>query len=207
MSWVSHAHRVILFHVPRTGGTSQVESLKAAGIRLAPYAVGRLGWDMITDHSIEIPRGAEQYTTVATVRNPYDRMLSLYLWLRLQAGGDPINLVAQVADFTTYLRFLDRYNRDCLGNQTYQLFHGPQCEYLEQVRLDRLLHYENLEVDWRAFTEECFGRAVPLLRSPRTLNQPYCPCEHYTPDAAEIVARICRDSFELYGYDIEKRPC
>lgn len=78
---ISHKHKCIFFHVPKTGGSS-IEALPM--------------WDAWTGH---FPRAAElgqslgpaqweNYFKFAFVRNPWDRLVSLYHYLATMTPAD-----------------------------------------------------------------------------------------------------------------------
>ncbi|MBZ4022726.1 Type II secretory pathway, pullulanase PulA [Rhodobacter sp. TJ_12] len=120
---VSPGRRYIFVHIPKTGGTALAEVLEARAmaddllIGDTPKArrrkrrlkgvqtAGRL-WK----HS-SLAEGVGLYTedqardwfTFTLVRNPWDRMVSYYHWLRGQSFAHPAVTLAQNLDFTAFV--------------------------------------------------------------------------------------------------------
>lgn len=120
---ISRARRFIFVHVPKTGGTALSLALEARAamddilIGDTPKARQRAGrWKGVKSagrvwkHStladvvgLVSPEEIEQFLTVAMVRNPWDRAVSYYHWLRGQSFAHPAVGLAKSHDFSGFL--------------------------------------------------------------------------------------------------------
>ncbi len=121
---ISHGRRYIFVHIPKTGGTSLALALesraKADDILIGdtPKARQRRGrlqalrpagrlWKHSTLADIDgiIGRAElETYFIVTLVRNPWDRVVSYYHWLRAQRFDHPAVGLAQSVGFADFVR-------------------------------------------------------------------------------------------------------
>ncbi|MET4102480.1 hypothetical protein ABIE58_001914 [Roseovarius sp. MBR-78] len=123
---ISRDRGLVFVHIPKTGGTSLAQALEARATardiligdtpkarrrrgrvaRLQPRACGRL-WKHSTLADIDgllSPDEIAAMFTVTLVRNPWDRMLSLYTWARAQAFEHPMVQRAKALDFEGFIR-------------------------------------------------------------------------------------------------------
>lgn len=120
---ISRGRRYIFVHIPKTGGTALGVALEARAMaddilvgdtpkararagRLEGLAtVGRL-WKHSTMADIDglLTRAElDQLLVFTLVRNPWDRLVSLYHWLRDQSFTHPMVATAKAADFSGFL--------------------------------------------------------------------------------------------------------
>ncbi|RVT82699.1 Type II secretory pathway, pullulanase PulA [Rhodobacteraceae bacterium CCMM004] len=120
---ISHGRRYIFVHIPKTGGTSLALALEARALKddiligdtpkaqkrhkrqKALSARGRL-WkhSRLSDIDGLVPREALADMLIFTlVRNPWDRMVSYYHWLREQTFDHPAVALARETDFAAFL--------------------------------------------------------------------------------------------------------
>ncbi|MDO5369614.1 sulfotransferase family 2 domain-containing protein [Paracoccus sp. (in: a-proteobacteria)] len=121
---ISHRHRYVFVHIPKTGGTSLTLALER---RLGPQDIvlsdtpkglkrrrrvrgvaarGRL-WKHSTLADIEglvDPAIFSGYLLVTLARNPWARAVSYHRWLRLQSFENPAVALAKALDFRDFLR-------------------------------------------------------------------------------------------------------
>ena len=122
---ISRRRGYVLVHIPKTGGTALALALEARAAAddiligdtpkararrgrvkaLGPRAAGRL-WKHSTLADIEGIVGAEElagFFCVTLVRNPWDRAVSYYHWLRVQGFAHPAVGLAKAHDFAGFL--------------------------------------------------------------------------------------------------------
>ncbi|NTT85536.1 sulfotransferase family protein [Tabrizicola fusiformis] len=118
---ISPGRRYVFVHIPKTGGTALSLALEARAMKediligdtpkararrgrvKALQAPGRL-WKHSTLADIEgaVP-GMEGFFTLALVRNPWDRAVSYYHWLRMQGFAHPAVGLAKALSFSDFL--------------------------------------------------------------------------------------------------------
>ncbi len=120
---ISRARRFIFVHVPKTGGTAFTLAYEARAAKEdiligdTPKARARAGrwkgvktagrvWKHATLADVVglvSQQEIEDFQTVALVRNPWDRLVSYYHWLRGQAFAHPAVGLAKAQDFSGFL--------------------------------------------------------------------------------------------------------
>ena len=121
---ISRGRRYIFVHIPKTGGTSMALALEARAMKDdlmlgdTPKAVkrrrrlkgaparGRL-WKHSTLADIDGLVTADEiagFFTFTLVRNPWDRLVSYYHWLRGQSFAHQAVTIAKTTDFAGFLR-------------------------------------------------------------------------------------------------------
>ena len=126
---ISPARKFIFVHIPKTGGTSLALALEARAHRDdiligdTPKAIKRKGriktlgakgrlWKHSTladlDGALPLSELDEMFV-FTLVRNPWDRMVSYYHWLRDQSFDHPAVMLAKATSFEAFV--LPRYRR------------------------------------------------------------------------------------------------
>jgi hypothetical protein len=100
---ISHKHRFIFIHIPKTAGTSIEEALRDESCQLlpgewdyrrAPHApLNHLTLQEVADCGILTPAQLKSYFKFCFVRNPWDRLVSeifcrwMSCWTRISASS------------------------------------------------------------------------------------------------------------------------
>lgn len=208
---VSPGRNFIFVHIPKTGGTSLAMALedrahkddiligdtpkarKRRGRVKKLQARGRL-WKHATLADIDGVVSPDQIAHMlcfTIVRNPWDRMVSYYHWLRDQDFQHEAVTLAKSHDFAGFLRHphtqtthqnwpASRYMTDVLGRA-----HGVFLR-LEHLR-DDLAPVE---------THLGFELEIPHInRSDRSAYQDY-----YTDELRDLVGQVCAEDIDRFGY-------
>ena len=211
---ISRGRRYIFVHIPKTGGTSLALALEARAMkddiligdtpkakrrrgRVAKLnAAGRL-WKHSTLADIEgvVERAEFDELFVFTlVRNPWDRMVSYYHWLRVQAFSHPAVALAKSSDFKSFI--LHPHTRTSMSNWPYGRYvsDGDGREHVSCfVRL------EHMEQDLVPAEDHLGFSLFPLERTNASQRPPdYRSC--YCDDTAETVAKGCAQDINRFGY-------
>ncbi|WP_353474452.1 sulfotransferase family 2 domain-containing protein [Salipiger sp. H15] len=210
---ISPGRGYIFVHIPKTGGTALARALEARARRDdiligdTPKALkrkarlraltprGRL-WKHATLADIDgvlTPGEIAAMRRVALVRNPWDRMVSYYHWLRAQGFAHPAVTLAQGLGFDEFL----------LHPQTTATLRAwPAARYLRDVtgadRGDIWLRLEHLQEDLAAF-EAHLGFAVEMGRENASERlRDYRG--YYTEATASHIADACAEDIARFGY-------
>ncbi len=211
---ISRARKYIFVHIPKTGGTALSLALEARAakddilIGDTPKArarkarlkgiktAGRL-WKHSTLGDIAglvSEEEAADFFTLTLVRNPWDRMVSYYHWLRGQGFAHPAVGLAKALDFSAFLHHpqtqaslrmwpYGAYLRDGLGTERCRLF----------ARL------EHLQQDLAPFEAHLGFRLTPLTRTNDSTRLRDWRGYYSDPDAA-LIAEVCGDDITRFGY-------
>ena len=134
------------------------------------------------------------FFTFMLVRNPWDRMVSYYHWLRVQGFGHP---AVTLAKGTTFSGFLN-------APETRASFAAhPYASYVTtaagQERCDLFIRLEAFEADVRPFEAHLGFRLGPLARANMSERdrdwRPYYSCAD-----AELLAGVCATDIARFGY-------
>jgi len=213
---IFHEHRTIFLHPGKTAGTAVEE---AFGYTNLTHPAERLdfgvfkGWDpealLYVQHAParymndRIPGETwRRYLRFATVRNPYDRILSVYcfqLKRHRQRFGSFAGFVAALPEMLGQRR---------RGMNLHVL---PQTEYTHldgECIVDLLVRFEALREDWARLRRRV-RHGPPLPERLARVNtatgdrERRAPTEEYAPEARRIVQELYAPDFELLGYSAE----
>ncbi|MBC7138234.1 MAG: sulfotransferase family 2 domain-containing protein [Defluviimonas sp.] len=211
---ISRGRGYVFVHVPKTGGTALALALEARALKddiligdtpkararrgrlKGMRAAGRL-WKHSTLADLDGLLSGEDLAALKVftlVRNPWDRAVSYYHWLRGQGFAHPAVALAKISDFSGFLNHpatrvslaaapYGRYVRDARGVERCALF--LRLERLEQdlPRLEALLDL----------------RLGPLARvNASARGRDWRP--YYSAADAELLAGIAAEDIARFGY-------
>jgi hypothetical protein len=214
---ISRARKFIFVHIPKTGGTALSLALEARAakddilIGDTPKARARKGrlrglktagrlWKHSTLADVAgLVSEAEvaDFFILTLVRNPWDRMVSYYHWLRVQRFAHPAVGLAKTLEFGAFLHHpqtraslrmwpFAAYVRDASG--------------VEQCRLFARL--EHLDADLAPFEAHLGFRLSPLPRVNESVRAR--DWRGYFSDAdAALVAELSADDIVRFGYGFD----
>lgn len=217
---LSRGRAYIFIHIPKTGGTALSLALESRAMKDdiligdTPKARARRSrLDGITSHGrlwkhstlTDIAGLAQDdeiacFFTLTLVRNPWDRIVSYYHWLRTQTFAHPAVTLAQSHDFTGFL------NHD---HTTTSLAASPYTSYLRdrfgQDRASLYARLEHLAQDLAPFEAHLGFSLTPL---PHSNASPRCrDWRHYYSDRdAALVARLAASDIGRFGYRFDPEP-
>lgn len=210
---ISPGRRYIFVHAPKTGGTSMALALEARAMRDDMMlgdtpkarkrrrrlkdvpARGRL-WKHATLADIDGLVGPDELAGLfifTMVRNPWDRVVSYYHWLRAQDFDHPAVALARQMPFAAFVQ---------APHVQASLRASPARHYVTDAagaeRCNAFLRLEHLPQD-AAPVEAHLGFKLDLPhvnRSERGANWR----AYYDAPAAESVAAACAEDIERFGY-------
>jgi len=190
---------IVFVHIPKAAGTS---------INHALY--GRfMGHVHASDVECWASAKVKSLPSFAVTRNPWDRLVSAYRFARLGRGiGGKVQAGVlrpeqyRTAEFETFERFV----RDWLAPRDVERLDGifqPQWPFVcapngNLVVVDHLGRVEDLDPTLE-FIRASTGASIELHRSNRS-GESADYRGFYTPELADLVARIYRRDVELFSY-------
>lgn len=182
--------RLLFIHIARTGGTSIETAFAGIDWCCIDLPTKHLSASQARAHYGEEIWGG--FTKFAVVRNPWDRLVSMWSTGSWHLGPIP----ETGCDMKAFLAQLAPH-----PNETYQsLFYH---EILDE-KLDYVLRYENLQEGLMRMLRERSLAPVTLPRVEATLRGHYA--DYYTAEAAEIAGAMFRRDIDDYGYRFEPAP-
>jgi hypothetical protein len=218
---ISPGRRFVFVHIPKTGGTALTLALEARAMKDdiligdTPKARARRGrlkaltpkgrlWKHSTLADIDgivTPEDLAGMFTLTLVRNPWDRAVSYYHWLRDQSFAHPAVDLSKTLDFNAFLHH----------PQTQTAFRNwPASAYMRAatgVECCRLyLRLEHLAQDIAPFEAHLGFRLTPLPHA-NTSKRARDWRGYYTDQSAGLLADLCAEDIARFGYgfdDMEK---
>jgi hypothetical protein len=211
---ISYRYGFIFIHIPRTSGISMRTALTpyAGGCTFPWLNPSRLRWEPDYPHytarEVKEYLGHRQYSRYfkfAFVRNPWDRLLSRYFFLRGQESNDPQCRINQrryyppgSLSFTEWLLGQGE-EKNCI----HPLDLRQQVEWLFEPDgtplVDFIGRFESLSTD---FVEVC--RRIGIEATLACENR-YKPADdyhgYYSPEAEAFVAERFHGDIERWGYN------
>lgn len=211
---LSKGRKYVFIHIPKTGGTALTLALEARAMRddilfdntpkaksrqhrqRELRAAGRL-WKHSTRAEIEgLVPDLDSYFTLTLVRNPWDRMVSYYHFLRVQSFDHPAVTLAKSTDFSAFLN---------APHTQATLQAWPASAHMrDSAGVDRANLYARLEhiQDDLAPFEAHLGFKLTLARENTSDRDPDWRIYYSDFDAA-LIATLCAEDIARFGYGFD----
>jgi len=188
------ARGFVFVHINKTGGSSVRKALGIEGYQHARAsdildAVGRDRWLRLT--------------TFSTIRNPWDRLVSLYHW---RIKTNQTGLAESPIPFDAWLDLCLRDHDPHYVKNPLML--APQTYWLKNeagiLLVERLLRFEHLASD---FASLCLKVGLPPLKLPhlkKTDRKHYS--RYFSERDMELVERVYEEDIDSFGYRFEEEP-
>jgi hypothetical protein len=210
---ISHGRKYIFVHAPKTGGTSMALALEARAMKDdimlgdTPKAVkrrrrlkdvkaaGRL-WKHSTLADIDgivSPTQIEDLFTFTLVRNPWDRMVSYYHWLKVQRFEHAIVTLARsmtFKDFVQTKQIIDSFR--ATPAQHYMTDHAGTERCNAYIRIEDFAQDAQPLMDHLGFDLTL----EHVNKSDRALGYQ----DYYCDDSRKAVELACEQDIERFGY-------
>jgi hypothetical protein len=196
---ISHRHRFVFIHIPRTGGTSLAEALRDESCELLPNThdpraahapANHLTLHEIASHGLAGPEVLRSYFKFCFVRNPWDRLISEICcrWLR------------PVFDGLTMEQSIREGCRIAATQTTGYANHlRPQSDFVASgdLEMDFVGRFEDLTKDFEVVCERVGTRRTLPVRD-RSQHTSYWA--YYNRETRDLVAETYRRDVELFAY-------
>jgi hypothetical protein len=211
---ISLGRRYIFVHAPKTGGTAVSLALEDRAMKddiligdtpkakrrknrlkdLKP--AGRM-WKHSTLADIEgvVDRAAfDDVMIVTIVRNPWDRMVSYYHWLREQGFDNPAVTLAKASSFSDFIAHKHTQASFRVAPYGHYVTDGAGVE-----RDTHFIRLEHLDVDLAPFNDHLGFEIGPIGRANASQRDP--DYRGYYSDAdRDVIADLCAADIARFGY-------
>ncbi len=211
---ISRGRRFIFVHIPKTGGTALALALEAHALaddiligdtpkarrrrrRLKGVQTGGRLWkhSRLSDiDGLVTPEEIADFFTFTLVRNPWDRVVSYYHWLRRQTFEHPAVALARAHDFSAFLNA--PHTQATLGAESYGLY-MRDADGVE--RCGAFVRLEHLDTDLAPVRAHLDLRLDDIpRRNVSDRRRDYR--SYYSAADAEQVARLAAEDIARFGY-------
>lgn len=185
----------VFIHVPKAAGSSVARTLYGKETRHFPAFVYR---------AIN-PRKFAKYFTFGIVRNPWDRAVSAFYYLKQggKSSSDQAWAEAHLADFDDFDGFVKGWLSDnnLFKGVHFQPQHHFLCDSAGQIMVQHIVKLERIERDFSQISVR-LGINNALRRDNTSAHEDYR--QYYTEESMEIVRRVYRRDIETFGYHFDE---
>ena len=190
-------HRCVFVHVPKSAGTSV-----AHGLFGKEFESAKLGHAKLRAYEVLLGRDAfATYFKFAFVRNPWDRVVSAYEFLKQGGTGtyDVEWTAAHIGKYPDFRTFVQQWitPRNIYRNAVFV----PQWEFVMvrgKVAVDFLGHYESLHSDFSRITRQ-LGLTSSLEHRNRSMSRKDYR-NYYDAATRHIIDKVYRKDIEVFDY-------
>lgn len=197
---------VVFLWIPKTAGTSlfkmldcplyhTLQGVKCGFPQRGTVTFGHMDYARLIEEGHVSRDFAGRAFTFAVVRDPYDRVISLYHYLR------EMNRVKGDLSFQEFIQGIHdgRVNDIGIHNGKGWSHCNPQVRWMKDVRVDRIIRFEELSGEMPDLGERIGipGLTLPHLnKSGRDRTIDYFE----DPEVLQIVSDFYKEDFEAFGY-------
>ena len=200
---ISHKHKYIFIHIPKTGGSSvEISLLGSEGItnpiplhRLPEkhkqeYRVGGGKHDQHFPLELFEESYQKEYFCFTFVRNPWDMLVSEYLWIKKVRFSK--SFYADVS-FTQFVKLLAK------GWAPAQVWHQlPSTDFIND-NMDFIGRFENLQEDFNTICDKIGIPQQTLPHNNRSDRKHYT--EYYDDETKDMIASKYALDIKCFGYE------
>jgi hypothetical protein len=208
---VSHENKVVWWAPERTGTNMISKIFENFGFEFDGKPLG----DVYHSHEFSVPSGCDDYTLICSVRNPYDRILGIFLNFT-DAGNRVVFTKDKKQEFIkTFEKFILTFvNRHNIYNKTKNEMDKPSLfNYFDKMNFyeklpDRFLKIENIEkelseIDFISQSEKWINGEIKHLIYHNKFHKkrPFSYNEIYTYKGANLIYQYFKKHFIMLDYN------
>ena len=209
---ISHLNQFIFVHIPKTGGTS-VEALllkqEGVGIENSNLPLSALTRDQQRRYRVgrnsrqhwplgRFPyRYQRKYFCFTFVRNPWDLMVSEFLYVMRVDGLPPVD-----SDALSSPAFQEGFKRFIRSGKGERYHLRPQHRFINR-HMDFIGRFENLQQDFEAVSERIGLPLEKLSHRNQSVRGHYSG--YYDDESRALVSKKFRKDIELFGFSFREQ--
>ncbi|MPW28739.1 hypothetical protein F9L16_06940 [Agarivorans sp. B2Z047] len=188
---ISRKQRFVFFATPKTGTRSFYKLLMSEFY----------GGERVGDHKHVLGEEFVDFYKFIVVREPYDRMLSLYLSCCLERGDvkgfvEDMSLVGLKNDFKSFLRWVVMNKKRFYSlNKSKYLILKSQAPFFEND-FDKVIKFESVQESLKDLPFLDSDTQLPFLNRTYDENR----SSYFDTEVYELINDYCHDEFQLTGY-------
>lgn len=204
---VSHKQRYVFLHIPKTAGTSIEVGLGLRSDSTGGWLPGACEIVGRSKHHIEPDLLPPGYFIFTFVRNPWDRIISYYLFRREPRNQHRINIHPDERriSFRDWLLRLGEFSRYRRINAEFRIAINSQNNLIRDYP-HFIGRYEHLQDDFLALCDRLGlpPRVLPIVNPTTQKTRHYS--HYYTDETRAIVAQMFQDDIVRFGYEFQEAP-
>ena len=171
-------HKAIFIHIPKNAGTSIETYFANSSFRIQPNKHAD-----IYEIKRKFKNSYKNYRKFTIIRNPYDKMVSWYFYLKRN-----LNSNTEVLDFNDWILDPTKlwHANDPIS------FLDPQCRWVDDTV--ELIKFENINEELNNF----FGEKIDLPITNKTNHEHYL--KYYNEKSLDIVYDKYKEDFKKFNY-------
>ena len=201
---ISHKHKFIFVHIPKTGGRSIEKLLRKSSEDLEfddGWNQDLSAWQQhLSIQSILNNRpSCKNYFKFSVVRNPWDRLVSCYFYF--ERHGIFGNFKDFLNESGLYLNNFPKFNGQlgCMEHRSL-MFDFLSCN--QKINMDFTGRFENLQEDFNVVCDKIGIPQQELPHANKSKHKHYT--EYYNDETRQIVAEKYAKDIEYFGYEFGK---
>lgn len=188
------AKKIIFIHIPKAAGTSIANEI---------FCNKQPGHFMWSDYKLIDKSKYREYFKFSFVRNPYDRLVSAYFYLR-QGGGNKFDKGFSneyLSELDTFEKFVYKFKDEPKIKEWVHFV--PQSKFIMDGKtccVDFLGRFEHIVEDMNTLRDILkIPQKNSLVVNNSSVRKEYC--EYYTKETRDIVFEIYKEDFLNFNYE------
>src|SRR5699024_2403391 len=196
-SQLEDENKIIFVHIPKTAGNAITKSL---------YNKPAAGHDKLIKYKESNEEKYRSYFKFCIVRNPWDRMVSAYHYLKEggKGGNDADFANTYLSSINDFKEFVYKLQNKKFKNKVLNWIHFvPQyafvCDEKDNIEVDFYGKYEQLEQDFNLLKKSVGMTEANMIMDNKSSHNAYW--DYYNMEMVEIVRDIYKKDIDIFDYE------